>query len=239
MKAKVGRLSGQYLAALRQHLEPGSKLGLRPAARLGRQAATLGLAILDLARIHRQALTTLLAPGGSARSRARPLNRAQAFFAGAIAPLAATDRAVLVAEDRVNQLNQTLCQATAELTASTRHLQADVRRHRAAEKTLKESGQHRTQLLAKSHRLQRQLRHLTHQILSAQERERQTLSHQLQDEIAQTLLGINVRLLSLKAAVRGDPAGLKKEIASTQRLVNDSVQSINRFARELNLPSRA
>ena len=52
--------------------------------------------------------------------------------------------------------------------------------------------------MKESWRLQKHLRHLTHQILSAQEEKRKKISRELQDEIAQTLLGINVRLLTLK-----------------------------------------
>ena len=235
MKDKLNRLSEQYLAALRKHLKPGPKASAQPAIRLGRQAAALGLETMELARIHEQALTTLAAPGGSARTRERTLQRAKTFLAEAIAPIEQTHRAALVADDRMNQLNQTLCQRTVELTASTQHLQQDIIQHQAAEKALQKSGKHRTQLLAESHRLQEHLRHLTHKILSAQEQERETISHQLQDEIVQILLGINVRLLALKTAAKGNTANLKKEIASTQRLVEESVQSINRFARELDI----
>jgi signal transduction histidine kinase len=59
------------------------------------------------------------------------------------------------------------------------------------------------------------------------------MSHELQDEIAQTLLGINVRLLTVKRAAGLNDQSLQKEIASTQRMVGQSVQSINRFAHEL------
>ena len=55
---------------------------------------------------------------------------------------------------------------------------------------------------------------------------------ELQDEIAQTLLGINVRLLSLKQEARNNTKGLKNEIASTQRLVVKSAKSVRRVARE-------
>ena len=61
------------------------------------------------------------------------------------------------------------------------------------------------------------------------------VSHDLQDEIAQTLLAINVRLWTLKKVNAVNAKGFKKEIASTQRLVDKSVRSINRFARELSL----
>jgi len=93
--------------------------------------------------------------------------------------------------------------------------------------------------LKESLQLQKGLRQMAHRNLSAQEQERLTLSHQLQDEIAQTLLGINVRLLGLKTAASGGATNLTKEIASAQRLVKESVRSINRFARELDLHQRA
>jgi signal transduction histidine kinase len=76
------------------------------------------------------------------------------------------------------------------------------------------------------------LRQLTHEVLRAQEEERRKISHELQDQIAQTLLGINVRLLSLKEEARGNTQGLKNEIASTQRLVAKSAKSVRRAARE-------
>jgi two-component system sensor histidine kinase UhpB len=74
---------------------------------------------------------------------------------------------------------------------------------------------------------------MTHRALVAQEDERKKISCELQDEIVQTLLGINVRLLSLKRQARGSAKGLKKEIASTQRLVLRSAQSVRKLAREL------
>ena len=119
------------------------------------------------------------------------------------------------------------------LTASSRSLKQGIAQRKTMEAVLKESGEHYKALLEESLALQEHLRHLTRQILSAQEAERQKISHELRDEIAQTLLGINVRLLSLKKAAKGNTANLKKEIANTQRLVQKSIQSINQFAREL------
>jgi signal transduction histidine kinase len=84
-------------------------------------------------------------------------------------------------------------------------------------------------LVKESRRLQKHLRHLTHQILSAQEEERKKISRDLHDEIAQTLLGINVRLLTLKNGATANTESLQKEIASTQRLVKESVKTMSRF----------
>ena len=101
------------------------------------------------------------------------------------------------------------------------------------EAALKQSRANYKSLLDESLALQNHLRRLTHRLLLVQEAERKKLSRDLRDEIAQTLLGINVRLLSLKRAATGNRATLKKEIASTQRLVQQSVRSINQFASEL------
>ena len=75
------------------------------------------------------------------------------------------------------------------------------------ETALKKSGEHYAKLLKESLQLQEGLRQLAHQVLATQEDERRKISRELQDEIAQTLLGINVRLLSLKQEARSNIAG--------------------------------
>ena len=80
--------------------------------------------------------------------------------------------------------------------------------------------------------LQDKLRQLTHEVLASQECERKKISRGLQNEIAQTLLGINVSLLSLKQKACGTASGLKNRIASTRRLVAQSSKSVRQAARE-------
>ena len=48
-------------------------------------------------------------------------------------------------------------------------------------------------------------------------------------KVAQTLLGMNVRLLTLKTEVRVNSASLKKAIASTHRLVGKSGRTMSRY----------
>ncbi len=121
----------------------------------------------------------------------------------------------------------------AELTAKNRNLQRGIVRRQSVETALKISGENYAKLLKESLKLQKGLRHLTHQVLRAQETERKKISHALQDEIAQTLLGINVRLLTLKQEARTDTKSLKNGIASTQRLVVTSARWVRRFGRKL------
>ena len=77
------------------------------------------------------------------------------------------------------------------------------------------------------------MRQLSRQILSAQENERKEISRELHDMVAQTLMGINIRLATLKTEAALDTTGLDRSIAQTQRLVEHSVNLVHQFAREL------
>jgi signal transduction histidine kinase len=214
--------------ALRKHLTQGPRASLLPARRLGHQAVALGLETLDLARIHEVAYTSQrISP-----RRQGMIKRAEMFFAEAITPIEKTHRTVLQANARLSQLNKKLSRRTVDLAASSRFLKRGIVRRKAGERALKESAGHYRRLLKESRCLQKRLRHLTHRILSAQEEQRTKISRELRDEFAQTLLGINVRLLTLKQEAAANTAGLKKEIASTQQLVGKSVKTLSRFARE-------
>jgi len=234
MKRKLKALSQRYVAALRKQLKRGAQAGLQPALRLGRQAAALDLETLDVARIHEAAFATLKASG----SRNGLMKRAEAFFAEAITPIEETHRAALKADVRLRQLRQTLDRRTVDLAASQRSLQQGIIKRQTAQQALRKTATHSRELLQESRRLQKHLQRLTHQILSAQEDKRKQVSRDLHDEIAQTLLGINVRLLTLKKEAAVNAHGLKKEIANTQQLVNKSVKSITRFAREFGIGHR-
>jgi PAS domain S-box-containing protein len=119
------------------------------------------------------------------------------------------------------------------LEFSNKKLRQEIVRRKLMEKSLRESDQHQSRLLDQSRHMQEQLRHLSRQILSAQEDERKKISRELHDVIAQTLTGINVRLSALKKAAGLDARGLDRNIARTQRLVEKSVNIVHEFAREL------
>jgi signal transduction histidine kinase len=239
MKSKSSRLSERYLAALRKHLQQGGRASLKPAGEVGRKALVTGLGTLDVAMMHRQALTTLVSPDGAAQSRdgipkrAEAFNRAETFLVEAIKPIEQTNRAVMETNVQLNQLNQTLRQRTTELAAANRRLRQEIIRRRAGEEALLKSRRHYRTLLEQSRHQQEQLRHLARQILFALEEERRKISRELHDEIAQTLTGINVHLAALTKEASVGTQGLKKTISRTRRLVEKSVNIVHRFAREL------
>jgi signal transduction histidine kinase len=228
MKRKLSKLSRGYATALRKHLQQGPKASLVPARGLGRRAAALGLETLDVAKIHEAALASLEA----STSRDGIIKRAELFFAEAITPIEKTHRAALKANAHLNKLNKTLARRTVDLATANRFLKQGIAQRKAVEQSLKKSVGHYARLVRESRRLQKHLKHLTHQILSAQEAERKKISRELHDEVAQTLLGINVRLLTLKKEATVNMVALKKEIASTRRLVKTSAKTMSRFARE-------
>jgi signal transduction histidine kinase len=234
MKRKLNGFSRRYHAALRRHLaQQGRKTVPPPASGLGRQAMMIGLETLDLARIHEEALVTLVLPSYSPDSRAGIVRRAGTFFAEAITPIEKTHRTAQEANSYLNQVIQTLSERSLELTAANRRLKQEIIQRRSAEESLKKSEQHYTQLLEQSRRMQEQLRLLSRQLLLAQEEERKKISRELHDVIAQTLTSINVQLATLKKEAALDARGLERNIARTQKLVEQSVDVVHRFAREL------
>jgi signal transduction histidine kinase len=233
METKLTRLSQRYVTALRKHLKQGRRASLQPAQRLGRGAMASGLETLDLARIHEVALARLVLPSFSTSTRAGMIKRAGIFFVEAVTPIETTHRAARETSGDLNRLTKRLGRRTVELATSGRHLKRGIVQRKAAEEALKKSKKHRTNLLEQSHRAQEDLRKLTHRNLLVQEDTRKKISRELHDEIAQTLLGINVRLLALKQEGTVRTKSLKKEIANTQRLVEKSKKTLSRFVDEL------
>lgn len=227
------RFSRRYLAALRHHLTERPRAGSQAQERLGRQALAAGLETLDLAKIHEQALLTLVLPGDAPRTQAWTVGRASAFFLEALTPIESAHCLALEINGRSNRLNGNLRQHTGASALTHRRLTREIGRRKAVEQALKRSQQHYGRLLEKSGHTQEELRHLTRELLSAQEQERQAISRELHDEIGQVLTAVNVTLAALTKEATANTKSVKNKIASTQRLVEKSMNTVHRFAREL------
>lgn len=228
-----------YQAALRRHLHTGRGLRARSNLGLGRRAVQLGLETLDVARIHARAMHALITAGTSPCSKIRMAARSQQYFNVMLEPIEKTHRVAKQTTARVRRVAQTLRRRTAESFASSRNMKQGIARRQAVEIALDKSGHQQARLLQDSNRLEKQVRRQTHTILTVMEREWLATSRQLQNEIAQTLLAIHVRLLTLKNKARLNTVSLKKEIGGTQRLVKHSVQAVRKLAHELSVVHEA
>lgn len=232
----LSQLSDHYLAALRIHLKQGQQASMQPAHELGTEAVNLGLETLDLAKVHHQALETLILPDCSQPMRDEISVHAEVFFTEAIVPIEKTHRLAREAGADLLQLQERLGQRTLDLADSHRDLQQGITERLSAEAALESSMQLSHQLQQESRLLEQELKDMTRKIMAADEVERKKMSLQLHDDIGQTLLGIHVRLLTLKTHAAARHGGLTPEIATTQRVVAAAVKTINQLAHEYGIP---
>lgn len=226
-KAKPASISELYVAALRVHLEGSTLLSIESARDLGRQAAAQGIETAGVAKIHEAALSALILADRAEAKRNDMLTRAEIFFTEAMTPMQETPHGALEEKAGLEKMRETL-----DLADSNSELQLQISSRRSTRVALKSSEESSGQLLDESRGLEVRLEEIARRILSANEEERKRMSHQLQDEIAQTLLGIHVRLLALKKEAAASNAGIIKQIATTQGLVQQSVKTIDRLVRE-------
>jgi hypothetical protein len=180
-------LSRRYQAALRKHLKRGQRASIQPADELGRLAMAIGLETLDVARIHQQALTTLVLPDYSSGTRNGMIKRAETFFVEAITPIEETHRAAMETNVHVIRLNKTLRRRTVELAVSNQQLKQEIAQRKGVEDDLRKSERHYSSLLERSRILQEQLRQLSVRFCLRRRMNEGRSAGELHDVIAQTL----------------------------------------------------
>ena len=228
-------LAGDYLAALLSHVKKDSPATLQAAQDLGRTAVKHGFETLGLAHLHEQALAVLLSGEPSLVGQKELTRRASAFFAEAIMPIEGTHDAAQADSTDIEQLLTSLRQRTTDLAESNRELRAQVDERKSVETALKTSERSSGHLLKDSLLLERNLKEMTREILSATENERHAMSLRLNDEIAQTLLGIHIRMIALKNGIAANHVNHKHEIDMIHQLVEDSADMIKHLAHEFSV----
>lgn len=232
----TNRMADLYLAALRAYLAPHASADPQVPQGLGTEAVACGLDTLDLAKIHDQALAAVLTDEPSAATAEDLARRAELFFSETIMPIEGTHRLALEADADLKDVSSTLERRTLELAHSREALQQQVAGRRKEEDSLREREDSTGSLLRDSRVIEKRLQDMVRKVLSATEAERGKMSRQLNDEVAQSLLGINLRMLALKNEIASSQANFALEITTIQRLVDDSANMIRRLADEFSTP---
>ena len=226
-------LSEDYLYGLRLHGEQGLELHLEIAKELGETALKMGVGTLDLAKIHEAALKSILSSPAIVLNQEVTTQRATVFFNKALTPIEETHPIVVEAAAELHETHLDLYQRTEDLASSRRQVARKIEQRNVAEDALHTSEETCGQLLIKSRVLQEELRLLSRRLLSVQEEERKRISRELHDIIAQTLTGINLQLALFKSKAVSDAADFHEKIGKTQQLIEKSVNTVHRFARDL------
>ena len=226
-------LPARYLTALRACLRKKHPGNGDRAQGLGRAALAGGLATMDLVLMHAQAVVALASAGEFANSHNGSINRATFFFNQAIMPLQAVHRVTRESNRLLQQRIEMLRAQTTALAVANGRLEREIARREAGEAVMLQDKAKYHKLYLESQVMHRKLRQLTRQIISAQEEERKKISRELHDGVVQTLVGINVQLSALGKGASLGAHTLQANIAHTQRLVENSVNAVHRFARRL------
>ena len=226
-------LSDRYQRALRSHLSTKTAGNGDRAQGVGRAALTGGLDTLGLAHIHAQSMASLSSTFDFSGKLNDSISRAGFFLTQALIPLEAAQRATRETNRLLLERNETLRLHTDALAKGNRRLEREIARRKAGELVILKGREQYQTLFRESQAMQRKLRLLTRQIISAQEDERKEISRELHDEVVQTLVGINVQLSTLGRSASAGLTSLKARIVRTQRMVETSVNAVHRFAREL------
>ena len=219
MNNHLHRLVRRYGAILRQYLKDQQEAVLEQAYELGRTAIATELGILDMARVHHDVLRELLRSAAGAERNGSVMKTAEAFLLESLSPFEALHRGF-------RQMNNELRERNGEL-------EAEIRERKRAEDALRQSEKHFERLFNEAQAMQDNLRDLSNKVLRTQEEERQRISRELHDEVGQSLTAISVTLATLNHPGAGQAGVSSQNLAQTQRLLQETMETVHGFARDL------
>jgi signal transduction histidine kinase len=219
MNNNLQRLARRYAALLREHLKNEHEAVLEQAYELGRAAVAEELGVLDMARVHHQALGELLRANAGAERNGSLIKAAEVFLLESLSPFEA--------------LHRGFRRMILELRERNRELEAEIGERKRAEEALRQSEKHFRQLFNEAQAMQENLRDLSDKVLRTQEDERKRISRELHDEVGQSLTAISVTLATLNHPGAGNSNVSSQNLAHTQRLLQETMETVHGFARDL------
>jgi signal transduction histidine kinase len=219
------KLVSHYRRALRDYLRHRDNARLQAAYELGCIALRSGMGVFDLARLHEEILIQAMTGDGNPRELAHQARAAETFLLDALSPFETARRGIPEAYLRLGELNETLNQRNKALAAITA-------RQYPIEEALRTSKERCLKLFQQARSMKKDLQQHSAQMVMAREEERKRISRELHDEIGQVLAAVNVGLGMLKKQA-GHDRSFQKRVAATQTLLEQSMESVHRFAREL------
>jgi PAS domain S-box-containing protein len=120
-----------------------------------------------------------------------------------------------------------------EMSSRNLKLKKEIVQRQKVEEDLRANRKEQSRVLRQSRLQQKLLREFSHRILNIQEEERKRISRELHDVIAQNLVGIQVHLELLTRSATAEYDCDKEQITRTRKIVEDAVDVIHNFAREL------
>jgi signal transduction histidine kinase len=219
MDDSVAKFSRNYREVLRRYLVQPEEAVLNHAYELGRQAIGRGLGVLNVVRVHQEAVTWCLKSLDRPDRSNQPVKLAEVFLLESLSPFEATHRGFQDANLQLNQLIAILERRNEELGRVNRQLEVEVVERQLSEKALRRSEE--------------DLRQLSNKVLNVQEEERTRISRELHDEVGQALTAINVNLAVLKKNELAASRSASRKISDTQDLLRQTMDTVHHFAREL------
>ena len=139
MRSSWTTLVAQYRDALSTYAASGEEQHLQSAYELGRSALNLGFGVLDMVRLHQEALVAVVASTAAPVATVRLAKAVETFLMEALSPFEAAHRGFRDACQRLRELNDALAERNQQLAATNLRLEEQIVARQAAQEAVEES----------------------------------------------------------------------------------------------------
>jgi signal transduction histidine kinase len=215
MTAVLDQFAKHYNTALQHYLKKPREAGLEEAYELGRKAVVDGLGLLDVTKVHQEAIEAQLLRGDTKQENVRIVRAAQIFLTESLSPFEMTHRGFRDANRTLQELNETLERRATELAAANRELQNEISERKQAEASL---------------------RQLSGRLLELQDEERRRMARELHDTTGQTLVALSVNISLVNNSATQLDKRAAKALLEALALAEECSREIRTFSYLLHPP---